>query len=383
MKTSHRPVLPALALAAALAAPAAHAQIRGIPLPPSGDNQYASVMQGIGPVKVTIAYSSPDVHAPNGDDRAGKIWGGLVPYGMANLGFGSCGDQCPWRGGSNENTTFTTTHAIKVQGAPLPAGSYGLHFIPGKEEWTVIFSKVNDAWGSYYYDVKDDALRVTAKPEKNEYHEWLTYEFTDRQPSQATVALMWENLKLPFRLEVENVADLYVDEIRRSLRNTPGFSWQNWLAASQYTLQTKSHLAEGLAWAEYAAAPPNGEANFQTLGNLAQLQEANGKGAEAAKTMEKAMSLPTATANDLHMYARQLTAQGKKEEAIKVFELNAKRHPGEWPTPVGLVRALSAQGKNKEALSQAKAALKLAPNEQAKQGLEALIKTLEEGKSLN
>jgi len=376
------PVL-ALALLALLSGSPAFAQILGIPLPPSGDNQYGSVTQGIGPVRVTITYSSPDVHAPNGEDRAGKIWGGLVPYGLSNAGFGTCGDQCPWRGGANENTTFATTHDLKVQGSALKAGTYGLHFIPGKEDWTVVFSKVNDAWGSFFYDVKDDALRVQAKPEKNEYHEWLTYEFTDRQPDKATVALMWENLKVPFTLGVENVADLYVDGIRHSLRSTPGFNWQNWVAAAQYTLQAKSHLAEGLAWAEAASKPPIGQENFNTLANLAQLQEANGKAEEGAKTMDKAMALPTATAADLHQYGRALLGQGKKAEAVKVFELNAKRHPGEWPTPVGLARALSAQGKIKEALEAAKAGLKLAPNDQARSSLEALIKTLEQGKDIN
>ena len=107
-------------------------------LPPDGGNQHSVVSQGIGLVTVTVDYNSPDVHAPDGTDRRGKIWGELVPWGMANLGFGTCGDQCPWRGGANENTVFTTTHDVQVQGQPLPAGSYGLHFIPGADEWTVI-----------------------------------------------------------------------------------------------------------------------------------------------------------------------------------------------------------------------------------------------------
>lgn len=49
-------------------------------LPPPGDNQKSSVTQHIG----SIDYNSPDVHAPNGDDRRGKIWGQLVPYGMTD-----------------------------------------------------------------------------------------------------------------------------------------------------------------------------------------------------------------------------------------------------------------------------------------------------------
>src|SRR5436305_1258214 len=103
-----------------LAMPAA-AQFPGVTLPPSGGNQRATVVQQIGLVRVSVDYSSPHVHSPAGEDRKGQIWGKLVPYGMANLGFGSCGDQCPWRGGANENTVFTTSQDIMDQGQPLHA----------------------------------------------------------------------------------------------------------------------------------------------------------------------------------------------------------------------------------------------------------------------
>jgi hypothetical protein len=68
-------------------------------------------------VKVTIDYSSPAVHGPNGKDRRGQIWGKLVPYGMTDLGFHG-GKSSPWRGGANENTIFT---------------------VSDPDEWTVIF----------------------------------------------------------------------------------------------------------------------------------------------------------------------------------------------------------------------------------------------------
>jgi hypothetical protein len=221
-----------------LSSPAA-AQVASLSGPPSGDNQKAVVSQWIGPVEVSIDYSSPDVRGPNGEDRSGKIWGTLVPYGMANLGFGTCGDQCPWRAGANENTVFRVSHAVKVQGQPLPAGSYGLHMIPGEKEWTLIFSKNSTSWGSFFYDAKEDALRVTTRPEPSDYHEWLTYEFEDRQPAQARVALKWEKLRVPFTVSVDNATEIYLARMRSELRTSPGFSWQNWVAASQYCLAQK------------------------------------------------------------------------------------------------------------------------------------------------
>jgi hypothetical protein len=372
--------LAVLAVAALAAGPAA-AQFPGVTLPPSGDNQKSTVIQHIGLVKLSIDYSSPDVHGPDGTDRAGKIWGELVPYGMANLGFGTCGDQCPWRGGANENTVFATSHDIQVQGQALPAGSYGLHFIPGQEEWTVIFSKDHTSWGSYFYDASRDALRVKVKPAKSDYHEWLTYEFTDRKPDKATVALKWENLQVPFDVAIPNSTDLYVGNLRQELRSSPGFAWQGWNAAAQYCLQNKTNLEEALRWAETAAKPPVGQTNIVTLSTLAQLQEANGKADDSKKTFDLALNHPTAAPFDIHAYGRQLQAQKKYEEALKVFELNARRFPGQWPVEVGLARGHAALGHKEEALKHARAALPKAPDEPSRKNLEGLIQQIEQDKA--
>jgi hypothetical protein len=36
---------------------------------------------------------------------------------------------------------------VTVEGKPLPAGTYGLHAIPDKDEWTIIFSEEFDLVG--------------------------------------------------------------------------------------------------------------------------------------------------------------------------------------------------------------------------------------------
>ena len=368
---------------------------QSITLPPSGDNPQASVMQAIGPVRVTIDYSSPRVvrnskfsawgEVEKGkNDRRGKIWGDLVPYGMSDLGFNSCA-SCPWRAGANENTTFTVTHDVQVQGQKLAAGTYGLHMIPGKDEWTIIFSRDANAWGSYWYDAKNDALRVQTKPAKSEYHEWLTYEFTERDPAKATVALEWEELQVPMTIEVPNVNELWVESIRKELRGTDGFLWQNWQAAAQFCADNKINLAEGLVWAQRAVSDPTwagGDENFLTLTTLARLQEMNGKTADAEKTYAKAYNLPTATPAQLHQAARALQREGKKEQAIKLYQLNAKRFPNQWPVHVGLMRAYLAMGDNKKALAEAKLALAQAPDPQNKKTLEGAIQKLEKGESI-
>ncbi len=348
-------------------------------LPTSGNNQRASVMQYIGPVKITIDYSSPDVHGPNGEDRRGKIYGtDVVHWGWKNLGFGTC-TQCPWRAGSNENTVFTTSHDILVEGQRLPAGSYGLFMVADPATWTVIFSKNSTSWGSYTYDASEDALRVQAKPQPSEHHEWLTYEFTDRRPDKATVALQWERLALPIELAVEDATGLWVENLRRELRSNPGFDWRGWQAAADFTLASNAHLEQGLEWAKAAVEGPLGQPNFRTLSTLSRLQEATGHSADAAKSMEAALEHPTAGPFDVHGFARQLQAAGKNEEAMRVFQLNARKFPGVWPTAFGLARGHAGLGQNEQALEQARAAMAQAPDNQAKANVEAFIKQLEAG----
>ncbi|HEX6201414.1 MAG TPA: DUF2911 domain-containing protein [Thermoanaerobaculia bacterium] len=378
----HRSVSTALLLSWAVAAPAA-AQPPGLTLPPSGDNQRTVVTQQIGPVEVSIAYSSPDVTAPGGEDRRGKIWGQLVPYGMANLGFGTCGDQCPWRAGANQNTTFAVSHDVLVEGQPLAAGTYGLHMIPGEERWTLIFSKNAGSWGSFFYDAAEDALRVEATPRAAPYSHWLDYEFLDRRPDRATVALQWEELEVPWTIEVPDVGDLYAAALRDELRSAAGFTWTNWNAAAQWAIGA-GRGAEALAWAQAAvSAPFVGQENFATLATLARAQTLAGQAAEGEATLLRAVDHPTADRFQVHQLGRTLIGQGQPETAMKVFEKNAAKHGDEWPVHVGLMRGHSALGHYPQALEHARKALPQAPDEANRTSLETAIERLGRGEDVN
>jgi len=371
----------AVPIGAALLGAAVGVVAQSITLPPDGGNQKASVSQWIGLVEVNITYNSPKVTAPDGTDRTGKIWGQLVPYGMAKLGFGTCGDQCPWRAGANENTVFRVSHDVRIEGQPLAAGSYGLHMIPGPDEWTMIFSRNADAWGSFFYDASADALRVKVKPVKCEYNHWLTYEFSERRLDGAKAALKWEYLSVPWTISVPNAVDLYVASLRREMTSSVGFEWVNRERAARFCLDQKTNLREALAWAQSAVDMEFvGQENFTTLHTLADLQEVNGMAAESEKTLQKALNHPTATVIDLHQYGRSLLARGQKEKALAVFELNAKRHPNAWPVNVGLARGYSAVGRLQDALKAAKAAVQQAPDEVNRKNLEKMVQDLEAGK---
>ena len=371
-----------LLTSAALIATSVTSVAQTITLPPNGDNQRSEVIQYIGLVRTSVEYSSPDVHAPNGDDRRGKIWGTLVPWGIHDLGFNNA--KGPWRAGANENTVFSVSHDVKIEGKPLAAGSYGLHMLAGESEWTIIFSKNSTSWGSFTYNQGEDALRVNVKPVKSPYREWLTYDFIDRKPDRATVALVWEELSVPFTISVDNISTLYVDNIRRELRGAAGFNWQQWNQAAQYCLQANTNLNEALTWAENAIALPGvGQANFATLATKAQILTRLSRTTEADAVMATAVDLPNAMPIQIHQYGRQLLNEGKSKEALAVFQKNAKRFGDAWPVHVGLARGFSAVGDYKTALKHAEIALTQAPDDINKKSLEAAVIRLKEGKDMN
>lgn len=160
-------------------------------------SQKASVTQRIGlDTDIQIDYSRPGV-------KGRKVWGDLVPYGMAPGNKYSNNKPFPWRGGANENTTIKFSGNVLVDGNKLAAGRYGLHFIPTETTWTVIFSKADTLWGSYLYDQANDALRITVTPEKAPMQEWLTYGFEDLADYSAKAYLHWAELKVPFKVEAE------------------------------------------------------------------------------------------------------------------------------------------------------------------------------------
>ncbi len=371
-----------LLLTVALATPAAAQIVPGLAIPPSGNNQRATVTQHIGPVSVTIDYSSPSVHGPDGKDRHGQIWGKLVPYGLTDLGFGN-GNPAPWRAGANENTVFTVSNNVSIEGKPLPAGRYGLHMIAGPEEWVLIFSKDSNAWGSFYYDPSADALRVTVKPHKHEYREWLAYDFPVRRPAESVAELQWEDIAVPWTIKVENINDVYVSQLKENLTNVQGFGWHGWVAASQFCVAENTHLDLALQWAEIAVSKPSiGEANFTTLSNKAQVLDKMGRKEEAAKTMDLAIHDRSASPTDLHQYGRLLISQKQNKEALQIFQLSFERNGDQWPVHVGLARGYSANGDLKQALEHARKALTQAPDALNRQSLEAIVAGLEAGKPI-
>lgn len=219
------------------------------------------VSQYVGVSKVTIVYSRPGV-------KNRTIWGDLVPYNEI------------WRTGANENTTIEFSHPVKINGTEIPAAKYGLHTIPSEKEWVVIFSKDNNLGGSAGYKKENDALRITVKPEKNNFTEWMEFDFENLADNSADVVLKWGELKVPFKVEFDTPALTL-----KGISDKTGWGPSN--AAAQYILQSSMDVNEGLKWAHISVTINE---NYWNLRTKAQLLAKAGKKDEAVETMEKALT---------------------------------------------------------------------------------------------
>lgn len=354
-------------------------------VPPNGDNERSEVSQWIGPVKISIDYHSPHVHNPPDKDRTGHIWGELVHYGFFDEGFGPT-KGAPWRAGANESTTITFSHDVKVEGKDLKAGTYAL-FLDAEQNgpWNWIFSH-HIGWGSFQYDSKDDVLRVPATPQDVPFTEFLTYGFDERLPNSTLAFLQWEKKRIPFKIEVPNVNDLYVAELRQQLESWPGFRYEDWQTAAQFCADNKINLEEALVWADKAISGPFrgatiGHEDFTTLQTKADVLTAMGRNNEADAVMQKSLRLPGTDAYSLYAYGMGTLKGGNKAKAMEVFSLNRQQHPDErfW-TNLGMARGYTATGDKKNAIASWETVLKNIPADfsNRKSAYEQALKKLKE-----
>jgi len=320
-------------------------------------SQEAEISQRIGITDVTIKY-----HRPLAGDR--KVWGDLVPYGKV------------WRAGANINTTITFSDPVTIEGKPLDAGTYGLHMIPNADDWTVIFSKNSTSWGAFTYDQAEDALRVNVKPKAADMHNALTYDFDQLQPDSAVVVLEWEKVAVPFKVSVD-VHDIVQASLKKQLRNLSQYTWQSWDDAANYLLAEKIAYDQALTFANKSIENEDRYDNEMTKSKV--LVALNRKD-DALVAQKKALDL--ASPLQVHLFARQLQAEKKNEEAFAIFRDNAKKHPDLWFTHTGLARVYSSQGKFDDAAKEMKLSLAVAPDNQ-KSYLDGLEKRLESKQDIN
>lgn len=321
-------------------------------------SQLAVTKQRVGLTDITVTYHRPLVNGR-------KVWGGLVPLGEV------------WRAGANQNTTIEFSDPVSVEGQPLAKGIYGLHMIPTADSWTIIFSKMASAWGSYTYNQAEDALRLTVKPRPGEMEEALEYEFEDLKADSTNVTLKWEKIAVPFKVSI-NDAESIVANIRNQMRGRAQYEWQAPNQAAQFLLTKKINLDDALKWVNLSI---QNEERFENLATKADLLKAMNKPDDAKKTWEQAIAKTTPI--QLYSYARRLNSEKKDAEAMEILKEVAKRYP---ETPFGHLanaRIKSAAGDFAGAAEDAKKAQAVAISDQQKNNIKLLIDRLQAKQDIN
>ena len=231
--------------------------------------------QTIGTTTVTLTYCRPGV-------KGRDIWGGLVPY------------DAMWRTGANAATTIAVSDAVKIGGQDLPAGTYSLFTIPGREEWSVVLNKNLDLWGTMGHKPEEDVLKFTAKPAAGEHGEWMNFAFTDLTDSSATLVLQWEKLRLPIPFEVDTKTKI-MTQARKNLSRY----WVEPYRAAMFSLEHDGDLAEALKWIDMSAGI---QETFQNLTLKARILAKQDAKDQAIAVMTKALELGAQMAQKPYNY---------------------------------------------------------------------------------
>lgn len=244
----------------------AEAQIR---LPQASPK--AMVSQTIGLTDITVNYHTPGI-------KGRPVWGKLVPYGQV------------WRSGANEATLITFSDDVKINGSPLPAGTYSFFTLPESEtNWILIFNRNTKLWGTEGYNAAEDVIRVPVKPEAAPFQETLHYYFSDVEANEGRLNLVWEKLKITFMISVE-VFDKAVATLKTDLATVKEDDWNSYAQAAQFLIQQNKQHELALQWINKSIKIKD---NYYNNWLKAQLLAQKDEYEEAVNLTKKALKLGT------------------------------------------------------------------------------------------
>lgn len=311
-------------------------------------SQAASVGQTIGITQMQVSYHAPSI-------RERQLMGNLIPYNLEG--------SIPWRGGADENTVFTVSTDVSVGGELLPAGSYGLHFWVTQNDITAIFSNNSTSWGSFSYNITEDALRQNVQKGTAPYTlERLHYKFENITASSCDLVMHWGDAYWSIPINVD-VTDITLANIREDLQTRPGWLWVGWYEAANFCLANNVNLDEAEQWISRSMAINMNPTNLTTSGLI---QLANGKSkAEVGTSLETALENSPATWKEYNVLASfALNNLEDYERANRMASKSIAMNPNFGNTSV-LANVLKAEGKKEAAIKMQKEALELSTNAQA------------------
>ncbi|MBA4298607.1 Protein of unknown function [Algoriphagus alkaliphilus] len=229
----------------------------------------AKIIQRVGLTDVTVDYSRPST-------KGRKIFGELVPYGEV------------WRTGANAATVFSFSTDVTIGGQLVPAGSYALYAIPGKNDWTIIFSKNTKLWGAIGYKPAEDQLRFNVEPSKtSKKYETFEIAFNNFTDNSAVVSMKWEYARVDFKIQTD-VDPIVMADIQKLVIDTqttdPGLLFQ----AGSYYFTNSKDLNQAYAWVKTST---DMDPKYWTVHLRAKIEVALGMKTEALQSANKSRAM--------------------------------------------------------------------------------------------
>jgi hypothetical protein len=216
-----------LTLAAAISglAPAAFAQVelpRAVPA--------AKLTQQVGLTEIAVEYDCPAA-------KGRKIWGGVVPFNQL------------WLMGASTATKIKFSKEVSIGDRTIPAGSYWLLAIPGKDAWTVVINKSADPVSSTRdYKPELDVARVKVAAKASTRRDRLMYSFSEITDDRTSLDLEWDAVRVSMLIQVNTTQQ--VQAAISGLDTT----WRSFANAARYMLETKKDYDAGLKYIDQALA---------------------------------------------------------------------------------------------------------------------------------
>jgi hypothetical protein len=224
----------------------------------------AKVSQVVGLTEISVDYSSPAV-------RGRVIYGGLVPYGKL------------WRTGANQATKLTVTKDVLIDRKTVPAGTYALFTIPGKQAWTVIMNKNPNQGGTADYKQELDLLRFQVKPHAAPKREHMTFIFADTTEDSTSLDLEWAGLRVSIPIKAHTAK-----QVAATLKAIEESGGRPFVMAARYLLDAKKDYDRAMKLVERSLMLKE---EWLGLWTKAQLLAAKGKAKSACPVAQKAKAL--------------------------------------------------------------------------------------------
>jgi len=251
---------------------------------------------------VTIEYSRPSA-------KGRVVFGDVVPFGKV------------WRTGANGASKITFGEDVKILGNKVPAGTYALYTIPGKDSFQVMLYKDLKLGGDVAnYNKANEQLSVNVKTGKlTEKVETFTINITAITASSANIELSWENTSV----SVGIVADIDA-AIMTNIDNTINKDNRPYYQAATYYFENGKDLNTALNWVN-KATEQNPKAYWYVL-LKAKIENKLNDTAAAIVSANKVIALATEGKNaDYVKMAEDMIKSIRKPAAVVVPETKKKK----------------------------------------------------------